>query len=164
MYKRILVPLDGSELAERALSYAGAIAKRLKSEIVSEIVPYDLEDVIWSKAIYIKPGLEEEVLFTSEPDGYILWYPCSVKGLRQIPPVSNVDSWDPKDNGVIHLTDDWCTATKTIKTGSVYMVRTSARAYTEVLEEFGYDQNGIKTEGIWLSMPQDCEILAEFNS
>lgn len=34
MYERILVPLDGSELAERALSYAGAIATRLKSEIV----------------------------------------------------------------------------------------------------------------------------------
>jgi len=34
MYERILVPLDGSELAERALTYAGAIAKRLKSEIV----------------------------------------------------------------------------------------------------------------------------------
>jgi len=34
MYERILIPLDGSELAERALSYAGAIAKRLKSEIV----------------------------------------------------------------------------------------------------------------------------------
>ncbi|MFU8795761.1 MAG: universal stress protein [Dehalococcoidia bacterium] len=34
MFERILVPLDGSELAERALPYAGAIAKRLGSEVV----------------------------------------------------------------------------------------------------------------------------------
>ncbi|MBE0431482.1 MAG: universal stress protein [Dehalococcoidia bacterium] len=34
MYKRILVPLDGSELAERALAYARAIAVRSHSEVV----------------------------------------------------------------------------------------------------------------------------------
>ncbi len=34
MYERILVPLDGSELAERSLLYAGAIANSLGSEVV----------------------------------------------------------------------------------------------------------------------------------
>ena len=34
MYKRILVPLDGSERAERALAYAQTIAARLHSEVV----------------------------------------------------------------------------------------------------------------------------------
>ena len=34
MYERILVPLDGSELAERALPYAEGIALRLHSEVI----------------------------------------------------------------------------------------------------------------------------------
>jgi len=34
MYERILIPLDGSELAELALPYAGLIAAKLKSEVV----------------------------------------------------------------------------------------------------------------------------------
>lgn len=34
MYKKILVPLDGSELAEAALPYAEKLAGRLSSEII----------------------------------------------------------------------------------------------------------------------------------
>lgn len=34
MYKRILVPLDGSELAENSLPYVKRIAKRLNSEVI----------------------------------------------------------------------------------------------------------------------------------
>lgn len=34
MYERILVPLDGSDLAELALPYAGLLAGRLKSEVL----------------------------------------------------------------------------------------------------------------------------------
>lgn len=34
MYKRILVPLDGSELAEGALPYAEGVATRLHSEVI----------------------------------------------------------------------------------------------------------------------------------
>lgn len=34
MYKRILVPLDGSELAEGVLSHAAGLARRFKSEVV----------------------------------------------------------------------------------------------------------------------------------
>ena len=34
MYERILVPLDGSELAEQALPYAEGIARRLNSEVI----------------------------------------------------------------------------------------------------------------------------------
>jgi nucleotide-binding universal stress UspA family protein len=34
MYKRILVPLDGSELAERSLPYVKRIARRLNSEVI----------------------------------------------------------------------------------------------------------------------------------
>jgi len=34
MYERILVPLDGSELAEQAISYVEQIAQKLKSEVI----------------------------------------------------------------------------------------------------------------------------------
>ena len=34
MYKRMLVPLDGSELAEVALPYAEELAKKLDSEVI----------------------------------------------------------------------------------------------------------------------------------
>ena len=34
MYERILLPLDGPELAEGALPYAEGIAKRMRSEVV----------------------------------------------------------------------------------------------------------------------------------
>ncbi len=34
MYKRILVPLDGSELSEKALSHARAVAKGLGAQVV----------------------------------------------------------------------------------------------------------------------------------
>lgn len=34
MFKRVLVPLDGSELAEGVLPHAAAVARRFKSEIV----------------------------------------------------------------------------------------------------------------------------------
>ena len=34
IYDRILVPLDGSELAERSLPYVERIAKKLKSEVI----------------------------------------------------------------------------------------------------------------------------------
>lgn len=34
MYKRILVPLDGSELAERALPYAEGLAKKYESDVI----------------------------------------------------------------------------------------------------------------------------------
>ena len=33
MYKRILVPLDGSELAERVIPYAVSIASALSSQV-----------------------------------------------------------------------------------------------------------------------------------
>ncbi len=33
MYRRILVPLDGSELAEQVLPYVGALAKKLGSQV-----------------------------------------------------------------------------------------------------------------------------------
>ena len=40
MYEKILVPLDGSELAEVALPYAEEIASRLKTEVILfQIVP-----------------------------------------------------------------------------------------------------------------------------
>ena len=34
MYRRIIVPLDGSELAERVLPYAEALADRLETQII----------------------------------------------------------------------------------------------------------------------------------
>jgi nucleotide-binding universal stress UspA family protein len=41
MYKKILVPLDGSELAERALAEAEQLARMLGSEIILfEVVPF----------------------------------------------------------------------------------------------------------------------------
>ena len=41
MYKRILVPLDGSELAKKALDYAEKLAETFDSEIILfQIVPY----------------------------------------------------------------------------------------------------------------------------
>jgi nucleotide-binding universal stress UspA family protein len=44
MYKRILVPLDGSELAERALPYAEELAGKLGSEIILMNVRAPAED------------------------------------------------------------------------------------------------------------------------
>src|SRR5688572_27565389 len=35
MFKRILVPLDGSELAEKALPYAEALARRFDAELIA---------------------------------------------------------------------------------------------------------------------------------
>ena len=41
MYKKILVPLDGSELAEKALPEAEMLAKLCNSEIILfEVVPF----------------------------------------------------------------------------------------------------------------------------
>ena len=34
MYEKILVPLDGSELAEQAIPYVEQLAQRLKSEVI----------------------------------------------------------------------------------------------------------------------------------
>jgi len=40
MYEKILVPLDGSELAEVALPYAEELASRLKADVILfEVVP-----------------------------------------------------------------------------------------------------------------------------
>jgi nucleotide-binding universal stress UspA family protein len=40
MYEKILVPLDGSELAEVALPYAEELASRLKTEVaLLQVVP-----------------------------------------------------------------------------------------------------------------------------
>ena len=44
LFQRILVPLDGSDLAQRALSYAEAIARRKKSELILlSVVHTDIE-------------------------------------------------------------------------------------------------------------------------
>ncbi len=41
MYKKILVPLDGSELAKRALDQAGKLAKTFDAEIILfQVVPF----------------------------------------------------------------------------------------------------------------------------
>ena len=34
MYEKLLIPLDGSELAEVALPYAGELALKLKAEVI----------------------------------------------------------------------------------------------------------------------------------
>jgi nucleotide-binding universal stress UspA family protein len=49
VYKRILVPLDGSKLSEMALSHAGVLAKGLGAEVVLlgvvEFLDHDLGDI-----------------------------------------------------------------------------------------------------------------------
>jgi nucleotide-binding universal stress UspA family protein len=46
VYKRILVPLDGSELAEGVLSHAAGLARRFKSEVVLLQVVQPLSKVV----------------------------------------------------------------------------------------------------------------------
>jgi nucleotide-binding universal stress UspA family protein len=48
MYKRIVVPLDGSELAEQALPHALAQAGRFEAEVVLLKVLQPLRDVVYS--------------------------------------------------------------------------------------------------------------------
>jgi nucleotide-binding universal stress UspA family protein len=52
MFKRILVPLDGSELAERALNPAMAIAEMMASDVVLLCVPEFEKVVLGEPAVY----------------------------------------------------------------------------------------------------------------
>ena len=58
MYKRVLLPLDGSDLAEQALPHAVAQAERFQAELillrVLEMLPRDRQ---WSGAV-VKEGFE----------------------------------------------------------------------------------------------------------
>jgi nucleotide-binding universal stress UspA family protein len=59
MASRILVPLDGSRLAEQALSYATMLGRELLSELVlfrAVFVPADDREVL------VKAGIETEAL------------------------------------------------------------------------------------------------------
>lgn len=59
MYERILVPLDGSELAERALPYAEGIAKRMRSEVVLITVCASCDGLGRSLKVYVDKKAEE---------------------------------------------------------------------------------------------------------
>ena len=72
MYERILVPLDGSELAERALSYAGAIAKRLKSEIVLLTVCAPGGDLERPLRAYLEKQAEELVSMGAKASAVVM--------------------------------------------------------------------------------------------
>ncbi len=65
MYKKILVPLDGSGLAEMALYHAEALALEFKSQLVLlrvVISPYQLiaPDLVLSGTVSEVPGLREQ--------------------------------------------------------------------------------------------------------
>jgi len=59
MYERILVPLDGSELAEGALPYAEGIAKRMRSELVLITVCASCDGLERPLRVYVDKKAEE---------------------------------------------------------------------------------------------------------
>lgn len=67
MMKKILVPFDGSETAQRALEYATMLSKPFGSEllIVNVIVPYDYTKVPPRKP---KNAIEEAEMAAKSPD------------------------------------------------------------------------------------------------
>jgi len=65
MYRRILVPLDGSELAEQAMPYARLLGRSLKADIdllrVTEPVPPEVGDILRGKYPHeIAAGLQHQ--------------------------------------------------------------------------------------------------------
>lgn len=59
MYERILVPLDGSELAEGALPYAAGIAKGMRSEVVLITVCAPCDGLQHPLRVYVDKKAEE---------------------------------------------------------------------------------------------------------
>ena len=59
MYERILVPLDGSELAEGALPYAEGIAKGMRSEVVLITVCAPCDGLERPLRVYVDKKAEE---------------------------------------------------------------------------------------------------------
>ena len=66
MYKRILIPLDGSPLAEQALPHAIALAEHFDSELVLLRVLITLPSTVTTTEAALKRATEEAAIFTRE--------------------------------------------------------------------------------------------------
>ena len=66
MYKRILIPLDGSPLAEQALPHAIVLAEHFHSELVLLRVLIPLPSAVTTTEAALKRATEEAAIFARE--------------------------------------------------------------------------------------------------
>jgi len=66
MYKRILIPLDGSPLAEQALPHAMALAEHFHSELVLLRVLIPLPSTVTTTEAALQRASEEAAIFARE--------------------------------------------------------------------------------------------------
>ena len=66
MYKRILIPLDGSPLAEQALPHAIALAEHFHSELVLLRVLIPLPSIVTTTEAALQRASEEAAIFARE--------------------------------------------------------------------------------------------------
>jgi len=81
--RRILVPLDGSPLAEEALRYAAEVAERFNAELITlRIIPVAEEAFLSPESYIFLRGLEEEIEASAKEYLEIVTQPLNQKGVR----------------------------------------------------------------------------------